>query len=170
MKLKLRILILHIVVPNTKPCVKNTHSLKDTFSNSNTYSYMKHNQTQHISMHFHYEAAYRGFQRGKVSIYELLPISRMFEGCYELSRYAPLMLYTEWYFQSFLKDCVFCVSQYLLFVLLMTSPVEEEALHNLCNPSFNYYAQNNLVKNSTRTKVIYKILFVSNPHSWLYAI
>ena len=48
---------LHIVVPNTKPCVKNTHSLKDTFSNSNTYSYMKHNQTQHISMHFHYEAA-----------------------------------------------------------------------------------------------------------------
>ena len=94
----------------------------------------------------------------------------MFEGCYELSRYAPLMLYTEWYFQSFLKDCVFCVSQYLLFVLLMTSPVEEEALHNLCNPSFNYYAQNNLVKNSTLTKVVYKILFVSNPHSLLYAI
>ena len=66
-------------------------------------------------------------------------------------------------FNLFLKDCVFCVSQNLLFVLLMTSPVEEEVLHNLCNPSFNYYAQNNLVKNSTRTKVVYKTLFVSKP-------
>ena len=29
------------------------------------------------------------FWASKVSIYELLPISRMFEGCSELSRYAP---------------------------------------------------------------------------------
>ena len=75
-------------------------------------------------------------------------------------------------FNLFLKDCIFCVSQYLLFVLLMTSPVEEEeVLHNLCNPSFNYYAQNNLVKkfNPNEGGLQNTICFKTHTHSYIPA-